>query len=335
MRLIAVDFAMQIKLPRVNSGFFLYLIFSISLYSYIFMETLKMGIYTFDDLIGWGRLFPTDIIFYNNTIMDFNLWDRNTLVLWVINSADIVWIYSISFMIMQVIFFKIYKFINGNNLFLVLIILLNLNLFSVYPNKDFYSIISIGFFVVYIYNENRFYLWLSMFTAFISRPEMLLIMYFCALTMNFKCKKYIFLSILITISFFYADLPGYESYEAVLINGRSENSFNIAELINNLSKDYYLYWLIFPFKLILTLRDAGFYYFMIVLLLIINSLQYKIYFDEKVEKLIYLLSIFMLYSTYPSFIHFRYVSPGLLVLLVIFFQIRMSQKNIRTKLIAC
>ena len=315
---------MQIKLPRVNSGFFLYLIFSISVYSYIYMETVNIGIYSFDYFIGWGRLFPADIGFYSESPVNIDNWNRNTLVLWIINSIDSTQLFCSTFIIMQAMIYNIYRLIYKNKLFLIFIIILNLNIFSLYPNKEYYSIISIGFFIIYIYNTCKLNLLLSLAAAAIARPEMTLLIIFSTLTINYKYKKYIFIILLIFISIFYKNLPGFENYEIVMIVGDNKN-IGLAYFFNELSKDYSIYFILFPLKILMAIWESGIYYSLLLIWFTLYILK-NYHDDEVLKKLIYFMFLFLLYASYPAFIHFRYISPAILALLVIAFQVRYISK---------
>lgn len=301
------------KKISINKYYLSYLFLSLALYILIYRNTIGLGSLSLDDdYYGLLRGFPSDIgeylsIFSQST---FDGYHRNigpTALLYIFN-LNLFLIFIIQFIIYQIFIYKLFK-INKSLLFLALCLLPMLSLSTLFPNKELYTILFYASLILFSTYKKFIYIITSIIFIFFARPELIVILVlFIVINNNKYIFKYIFLFLILLISIFYEDFYRMDDYRLVLERGVSlENS--IALLLDNLSREYSIYFLIFPLKIVASIIDGNFFNIIIFLLLLIYALK-----KFKINSIYILLVLTLLYGTIVSFPHFRYLLPTYIVL---------------------
>ena len=288
---------------------------------YLYFETIGRGKFSIDyDFFGILRGFPSDTDVYLQ-VADENTteYHRNLgpgLVIRFFNH-NYFFIFVCQFLIFQYLIYRLYK-INKSKIFLILLSLPILSISSIFPNKEFYTIICLCMLIIFCINKRFSWLLLSIIPAIISRPEMaFFVIIFTVLLISKKYFSFIFLIILAALSIFYKNIYRMDDYRFVLERG-VKSTESIALLIDDFSRNHLPYIFLLPFKILASIADGG-----SVNIILFSALLFIQIFINKNKSVLMLLLIFLLFSTLPSFPHFRYMLPSYIIL---FFMICNNKK---------
>ncbi len=296
-----------------NKNYSIYLFISIIIYIICFEYSIDSGNFSLsNDYYGILRGFPADTGVYLSLSMieTFDAYHRNigpTLVLYLFNE-NLFSIFIIQFMIYQLFIYKLYK-INKSVLFLMLSLLPILSLTTLFPNKELYTIYVYASLILYLTNKKIIWILLAIIIAFFARYELI---YFIILFIIFlifkKYFNYILIILFLSISFYYKDVSRMDEYRLVLESGvNHENS--IALFIDNLCRDYYMYFIMWPFKIMNSIIDGG--YFNLITFSLLLLIVFKNYSNKSIN-ILFILAL--LYGTIVSFPHFRYILPTYIIM---------------------
>ncbi|QWC95531.1 hypothetical protein G6733_01810 [Polynucleobacter paneuropaeus] len=289
-----------------------YLVLSAIICLYLFFETIGRGNFSIDnDFFGIFKGFPSDADVYLRVADEITTeYHRNLGPGLVIRFFDHNYflIFICQFSIFQYLIYRIYK-INNSKLFLLLSSLPILSISTIFPNKEFYTIICLCMLIIFCINKHITWLLLSVIPAIISRPEMAFFVFiFAALYISRKYFIYIFFIIIAGISLLYENIYRMDDYRFVLERGVISTE-SIALLLDDFSRNYYSYIFIFPFKILASIFDGGW-----INIVMFNILLFIVIYKGRNKSVIILLVFYLLYSTLPSFPHFRYILPSYIIL---------------------
>lgn len=265
------------------------------------------------DPFGLFRAFPTDSQTYYNFAAGIEQGDfyRNRAIVGLIRifNFNFIAIFLFQFLMFAVLVFFLLKNKLITPLFLYLSIPL-LTISAIFPNKDFYTICSLISLVLWNHKRQWGWLCLALVFASVARLELLFVVLFFFAVVHFRFNhKLAIVSILLVISMFYEGLYRVEDYRFVLESGLDCCDFSGAKFLDDLARLYNIYIVVFPFKVIAAIKDGGAVALMVFLPLLILAFMVP-----KRTALKFLLILFLLYSTFPAFPHFRYIIPAYIVI---------------------
>lgn len=296
-----------------NKNYLIYLSLSIIFYCFLYDYSIGSGVLTIDnDYYGILRGFPSDTNTYLSVAINesFDTYHRNIgpgFVLYIFDQ-NLFLIFFTQFIFYQFFIYKLYK-INKSSLFLFFSFLPILTLSTLFPNKDLYTILFYACLILYSVDRKNLWIIVAIILTFFSRPELIaFLVLFIILSIKKKYFYYVILILIFLISIIYQDIYRMDEYRLVLERGVSlENS--IALLIDNLSRDYYIYFIIWPLKILASIIDGNFFN-----IALFSSLLLVAFKNYKINENYILLILALLYGTITSFPHFRYILPIYIIL---------------------
>jgi hypothetical protein len=296
----------MINFSHKSLKFSIYFLLSALFCFSIFFNTINENVFSIsNDFYGLLRGFPSDSDTYLRVANeDLIAYHRNfgpAFIIWAFEFNYLL-IFIVQFTLFQWLIYKIYSHVN-RDIFLVLMSIPFISISTIFPNKELYAIYSFMYLVLFIIEKKYLWIIFSLIMSLLSRPELfflIIVFYFFNLM---KSKSIILIIImLLFISIGYQSLPRMNEYRLVL-EVTSNQSTSIALMLDNLIVNYYLYWLLFPFKIIASIMDGG-----IFNILIFTSLLIHAFSRSRNSSFHLIIFLGLIYGSIVSFPHFRYIS---------------------------
>jgi hypothetical protein len=296
-----------------RSIFLFYIILSFIYCLTIYLFTIYNNVFSIsNDFYGLFRGFPADAEYYlNQAVFEIEEYNRNVgpiLILKFFNSNYLI-IFIAQFIIYQLLVMKLY-FLNNIKSKTIYLSIPLLSISTIFVNKEIYTIYSMLSLVIFCITKRNIWVLIAFLTGFFSRPEfILLLVLFCFIYKFKKYYKIIFIIIFILVTLFYSDFNRMDEYRSVLERGQ-KGTLSISLITDNFIRNYYSYIIMFPLKIILAIYDGG------IFNIITFSFLLVIYFLKRRFVCINIILLLMLiYGTFASFPHFRYIYPVYALLL--------------------
>ena len=258
---------------------------------------------------GLFYLLPADVGFFISAAENIreNLYYRNLPLLLLINTiTNIPILFYFGFSIYILLSYAAYVNKCVNYFYLILVATPNALVAMVFPSKEMFIILSFMSVVIYSDKGLKKYLVFAMVFAIFSRIEFIFILFVYIFLHKQKKSMYstiFMLIVLLSLTLFYGNVFRGDEYREVFLRGLTNNE-SIPYIIDLLARDYFLYPVILPIKLIASISDGGVFNQLFFPLMFFLALARGI----NSRELIFIL-IYIIYATYPSFPHFRYLAP--------------------------